>query len=69
MEQAKFIYSPLRKVLEKQTKKQIDASKSSNLCNKIGEWKQTESIFPRNQLNDLIIDNLKDIKELQIISN
>ena len=55
--------------MEKQTKKQIDASKSSNLCNKIGEWKQTESIFPRNQLNDLIIDNLKEIKELQIISN
>ena len=32
-----------------------------NLSNKIYELKQMEVIFPKNQLNDLIIDKLKEI--------
>ena len=39
--------------------------KSLNLSNKIEEFKQTESIFPRNQLSDLIIDKLREIMQLQ----
>ena len=50
--------------MEKQAKKQVDALKSLNLPNKIDELKEIESIFPQNQLNGLIIDKLKEIKEL-----
>ena len=33
--------------------------------NKINELEQIESIFPKNQVNDLIIDKLKEIVQLQ----
>ena len=36
-----------------------------NLSNKINKLKEIESIFSRIQLNDLIIDNLKEIMQLQ----
>ena len=47
------------------TKKQVDALKSLNLSYKIDELKQVQSIFLQNPLNDLIIDKLKEIKQLQ----
>ena len=50
--------------MEKRAKKQVDALKSLNLPNKIDELKEIESIFQQNQLNGLIIDKLKEIKEL-----
>ena len=50
--------------MEKQAKKRVDALKSLNLPNKIDELKEIESIFQQNQLNGLIIDKLKEIKEL-----
>lgn len=64
IEKAKFTNYTLGKDLEKQTKKQVDALKSLNLPNKIDELKEIESIFQQNQLNGLIIDKLKEIKEL-----
>ena len=46
IEQAKFTYSPLEEAMEKQIKKQVDALKSLNRCNKEDdELKQTESIL------------------------
>ena len=36
-----------------------------NLSNKIDQLKQVGSLFPKIQLNDLIIDKLKEIKKLQ----
>ena len=65
MEEAKFTYSPLGKALETQTKKQVDALKSSNLSNKIDEFKQIDSMFSQNQTNGLIFVRLKKIKQLQ----
>ena len=65
IEQANFTYSLLGKVLEEQMKKQVDPLKSLKLANKIDELKQIESIFPKNQLNGLIIDKLKEIIHLQ----
>ena len=50
--------------MEEQTKKQVDALKDLNFSNKISELKQIESIFPKNQLNDLIIGKLQGIKQL-----
>ena len=64
IEQAKFTYSPLAKALGKQIKKQFDAVRSFSLSNKADVIKQIESIFPQNQLNDLIIDNLEEIKKI-----
>ena len=64
IQQAKFTYSPLGKAFKKQTEKQFDSLKYLNLPNKL-ELKQIENIFPRNQLNDLIIDKLKEIMQLQ----
>ena len=64
-EQAKFTNSPLGKVLEKKTKKHVNALKSLNLSNKIDEITQTESVFPQNQFNDLIIDKRNKIKQSQ----
>ena len=46
IEQAKFTFS--WKALEKQMEKQVDASKSLNLSNKIDELKQIKGIFPKN---------------------
>ena len=61
IEHVKFNYSPLGKVLEKQTNKEAD------WCFEVlDELKQFESGFPKNQLNDLIIDKLKEIIYLQI---
>ena len=36
-----------------------------NVSNKIDQLKQVGSLFPKIQLNDLIIDKLKEIKKLQ----
>ena len=44
--------------------KQFDTLKSLNFFNKIDELKQIEIIFLQNQLNDLIIDKLKEIKQI-----
>ena len=65
IQQAKFIYYPLGKAFERLTEKHIDALKSLNFPNKINELKQIESIFPKNQVNDLFIDKLKEIMKLQ----
>ena len=64
IEQAKFTYSPLRKALKKQTRTKLQ---SSSLSNKKDELNQIESIFPKNQVNDLITDKLKEIKQLEEI--
>ena len=61
IQQAKFTYSSLGKAFKKQTGKQFEVLKSLNLPDKIDELKRTESIFPKNRLNDLIIDKLKEI--------
>ena len=58
IQHATFTYSLLEKILENQTKKQFKALKSLDLSNKIDELKRIESIFPKKQLNDLIIDRL-----------
>ena len=39
--------------------------KSINLFNKIDELKQVETVFSNNQLNDSIIDELKEIIQLK----
>ena len=54
-----FTCSRLGKGFEKQTEKQVDALKSLNLPNKIDELKQVEITFPKNQLNDLMINQKK----------
>ena len=48
IEQTKFTYPPLAKALKKQTKKQVDALKSSSFSNKIDELKQIENIIRKN---------------------
>ena len=65
LEHAKITYSPLGKALDKQKKNRLMLLKSLNLSNKIYELKQMEVIFPKNQLNDLIIDKLKEIMQLR----
>ena len=47
--------------MEKQAEKQADALKSLNLSNKTDELKWIEGIFPKNLLNNLIIDKLKSL--------
>ena len=47
IQQAKFIYSYLGKVFEKQTEKQVDASKFVNLPNKKDALKPAERMFPK----------------------
>ena len=64
LEQDILTYSPLGKALEKQ-KKEVGAL-SLKVSNKINEIREIEIIFPRNQLNDLIIEKLKEIKQLSI---
>ena len=56
IEQAKFTYSSLGKALEKETEKQVDATKSLDFSNKIIELHQLKSIFLRSQLIYMIID-------------
>ena len=58
-----------RKGFRKTNKKQIDALKSLNFSHKTDELKQIESIFPKNDLNDLIFDNVKEICNYKMISN
>ena len=58
IEQVKFTYSFLEKVLKKKKKKQVDALKLLNLS-KANELKQIEKIFPQNSMNDLPCDRLK----------
>ena len=50
--QPEYKYSPLRKALEKQTKKQVDALKYLHFSNKINELTQIKSIFQQNMWND-----------------
>ena len=57
-----LLYEKLSKIKRKQ-KKQVDAVKS--FYSKIDELKQIESIFPQNQMNGLILQRLKEIKQLQ----
>ena len=64
-EQAMFTYCPLRKDLEKKTEKEVKVLNSTS--NKKGELKQIEGIFPKNMLNDLIINKLKVIFKLQYV--
>ena len=60
IERAKLAYSSSRKAFEKQTKIQADALKSLNFSNRINELKKNETMYPQNQMNDLIIDKLKE---------
>ena len=41
-------------------KKKVDALKSLKLLNKIDQLKKIESIFPKNQLNDLNIQQKEE---------
>ena len=59
IEQAKLIYSPLRKALEKQIEKQVGALKYIDLPNKNDEFKQIERIFSHKMMNDLLRVKLK----------
>ena len=61
IEQAKFAYCPLGKPFEKQTEKQVGATKSLNPFNKL---KRIEIMLPQNLMNDLIRAKLKEIVEL-----
>ena len=65
IEQVNFTYFSLDEALENQTKKQVHVLKSLNLSNKKDELKQTGSIFPKYQLNDLITDKLNEIMQLE----
>ena len=53
------------KSFEKQTKEQVKAIKYLNISHKANELKQIENIFPKDVINDLIINKLKKIIELQ----
>ena len=66
IEQAKLIFSPLGKALEKEKKRLVDTLNSLSLCNQIDELKQIESIIPKNQWNNLIIDKLEKLMQLKI---
>ena len=66
-EQAKFAYFPFGEAFEKQTENQVGVLKSLKPSNRKDELKQTESIFPLNQMNDLIRDKLKETVNLQDI--
>ena len=46
-------------------KTQVDVLKFLNFSNKINELKQIESIFPKNTLNYLIFDQIKNTMQLQ----
>ena len=50
--------------MQNQTEKQIEALKALKFYDKI-EFKEMEIAFPKNQLNDLIINKLKKIMQLQ----
>ena len=59
IEEAKFTYSPLKKALEKQTEKQVDALKILNLSNERDALKKISGIFSKKEMNDLITYELK----------
>ena len=59
IEQLDFVYSPLEKAFEKQTRKQVGAIKSLDLSDKKDDLKQIKAIFPRNLINDLVRAKLK----------
>ena len=65
MQLAKFTYSSLKKGLEQQTKKKVDALKSLILSNETYELKQIDSMFPQNMINDLVRHRPKNISKLQ----
>ena len=69
IEQARYTYSSLAKALEKQTGKQVDVLKSQSISNKAYKLKQIDSIFPQDQMNDLIRDRLKRSQNYKIVSN
>ena len=54
---------PYSKKFEKTN--EVDALNSSKLSNKINELKQFETLFPKNQLNDLMTVKLKEIMQLK----
>ena len=55
----------MRKALEKQTEKEVKVPNSTS--NKKVELKQIEAVFPKNTLNDLIVNKLKVIFKLQYV--
>ena len=55
----------MRKALEKQTEKEVKVPNSTS--NKKVELKQIEGVFPKNTLNDLIVNKLKVIFKLQYV--
>ena len=65
IEQDKSTYSPLGKDFEKQTNKQVGASKSLSLSNTINELNRFKRIFLQDQLKDFIREKLKEVKKLQ----
>ena len=67
IKQAKLAYSHLGKTFEKQREKQVGALKSLKLSNKKDELKQIEGMCPKNLMNDLIRDKLKEIVNLQYV--
>ena len=60
-------YIRISQIFKKQTEKQLCDLKSLDLPDKKNELKQTESTFPKNILNDLVSNKLKEIFELQNI--
>ena len=64
IEQAKFTNSPLGKAFQKQ-KKQVGVVTPLEIPNKRDELKKIEGIFPKNMMNDLICEKLKEIFNLQ----
>ena len=69
IEQAKFTYTPLGKVLKKQTEDQVDALWSLNISDKTDELKQIKSVFPQNQMNDFIRGRLKKSLNYEIVTH
>ena len=57
VKQTKFTYSLLGKAFKEQTEKQMSAL---NVSDEINEIKKIENIFPKNILNELIRDKLKN---------
>ena len=64
IEQAKFTNSPLGEAFQKQ-KKQVGVVTPLEIPNKRDELKKIEGIFPKNMMNDLICEKLKEIFNLQ----
>ena len=67
IEQANFPCPSLGKFFKKQTEEQVDDIKSLKPSNKKDKIKHIDGIFPRNLLNGLISDKLKEIVDLQDI--